>query len=214
MTPDDPVNEYALRHSSPEDDILTGLYRETYLQTVYPNMISGPMQGKLLEMISKMIKPARILEIGTFTGYSAICLARGLAKDGILHTIDINDETRDMAIRYFALAGLADRIITHTGDAVSVIPMIDESFDLVFIDADKEQYIKYYHTVFGKLRTGGYILADNVLWGGKVLHEVKYADKETRGIHEFNIFVSRDNRVEKLLIPVRDGLFLIRKLYG
>jgi predicted O-methyltransferase YrrM len=119
-----------------------------------------------------------------------------------------------MAIRYFGLAGLADRIIMHTGDAVSVIPMIDESFDLVFIDGDKEQYIQYYHAVFGKLKTGGYILADNVLWGGKVLHEVKYADKETRGIHEFNTFVSRDNRVEKLVIPIRDGLFLIRKLYG
>jgi caffeoyl-CoA O-methyltransferase len=214
MKPDDPVYEYALRHSSPEDDILTGLYRETYLQTVYPNMIAGPVQGKLLEMISKMLKPARILEIGTFTGYSGICLARGLAEGGILHTIDVNDETMDMAKRYFGLAGLADRIITHTGDALSVIPKIEESFDLVFIDADKEQYLQYYYAVFGKLKAGGYILADNVLWGGKVLHGAKSADKETRGIIEFNTFVSQDTRIEKLLIPLRDGLFLMRKLSG
>jgi predicted O-methyltransferase YrrM len=214
MAPDDPVYEYALGHSSSEDDILNGLYRETYLQTVYPNMISGPLQGKLLEMISKMIKPSRILEIGTFTGYSGICLARGLVEGGFLHTIDINDETMDMAIRYFQLAGLSDRIIIHTGDALHVITTIDESFDLVFIDADKEQYMQYYHAAFGKLKTGGYMLADNVLWGGKVLHGAKYSDKETRGIHEFNTFVSQDTRVEKVLLPLRDGLFLMRKLSG
>jgi predicted O-methyltransferase YrrM len=161
-----------------------------------------------------MIRPATILEIGTFTGYSGICLARGLAEGGVLHTIDINDENMEMARKYFSLAGLADRIIPHTGDARDIIPRIGDSFDLVFIDGDKEQYLSYYHAVFQKLNTGGFILADNVLWGGKVLHDAKYPDKETQGILEFNTFVTQDARVEKLLIPIRDGLFLLRKVSG
>lgn len=212
-SPDDPFIEYALQHSSPEDEILVRLSRETHLRTVYPRMLSGPLQGKLLEMISHMLKPARILEIGTFTGYSGICLARGLAAGGVLHTIDINDETSVIARKYFELAGL-NRIVMHTGDALEVVPGLDEVFDLIFIDGDKEQYLPYYHAVFDKLRTGGFILADNVLWSGKVLPGMKIGDKETRGILEFNIFVARDVRVEKILIPFRDGLFIIRKKTG
>jgi len=196
------------------DEVLHGLYRETYLQTVYPNMLSGPMQGKLLEMISHMIRPARILEIGTFTGYSAICLARGLAEGGVMHTIDINDETLELARKYFSLAGLSERIVIHTGDARDIVPALDETFDLVFIDGDKSQYLQYYQAVCGKLRTGGFLLADNVLWGGKVLHGSKFSDKEARGIQEFNTFVSTDPRMEGLLLPIRDGLFIIHKLSG
>jgi len=212
MHPDDLFIEYALQHSSPEDEILNKLSRETHLRTVYPRMLSGPLQGKLLEMISHMLKPARILEIGTFTGYSGICLARGLAEGGVLHTIDINDETTIIAHKYFNLAGLAGKIVLHTGDALEIIPALDEVFDLIFIDGDKEQYLPYYHTVFDKLRMGGFILADNVLWGGKVLPGKKISDKETRGILDFNIFVAGDIRVEKILVPFRDGLYMIRKV--
>jgi caffeoyl-CoA O-methyltransferase len=213
-SPDDQFIQYALQHSSPEDVILNSLSRETHLRTVYPRMLSGPLQGKLLEMISHMLKPVRILEIGTFTGYSGICLARGLADGGVLHTIDINDETSVTARKYFKLAGVAGKIVMHTGDALDILPGLDEVFDLIFIDGDKEQYLSYYHAVFDKLRTGGFILADNVLWGGKVLPGIKIGDKETRGILKFNIFVSGDNRVEKILIPFRDGLYLIRKMTG
>ena len=209
---DDSILAYALQHSSAEDEVLLSLSRETNLRTVYPNMLSGHLQGKLLEMISHLLKPARILEIGTFTGYSGICLARGLADNGILHTIDINDETTAIARKYFDLAGVTDKIRIHTGKALEIIPTLGDVFDLVFIDADKAQYINYYNAVFDKLRTGGFILADNVLWGGKVLESSKYNDRETRGILDFNKFISEDKRIEKLLIPLRDGMFLIRKL--
>lgn len=205
------ITDYALQHSSPEDDILIALSRETHLKTVYPRMLSGHMQGILLTMISRMLKPRRILEIGTFTGYSAICMGRGLAPDGVLHTIDVNDETTEIARKYIGLAGLADRVVFHTGNALDIIPTLDEVFDLIFLDADKVQYVAYYKAVFDKWARGGILLADNVLWGGKVLLPKKKGDRETRGIVEFNIFVSQDNRVEKLLIPLRDGLFLIRK---
>jgi caffeoyl-CoA O-methyltransferase len=163
-------------------------------------------------MISRLLAPRRILEIGTFTGYSAICMARGLAKGGLLHTIDINDETMVMAKKYIHLASLDDKIILHTGNAMEIIPGLREIFDLVFIDADKPQYVSYYNAVFDKLRIGGIILADNVFWGGKVLSENKYPDRETKGILDFNKFVSGDVRVEKVMIPLRDGLLMIRKI--
>jgi len=208
----DLLNDYAARHSTPEDAILLQLNRETNLSTVYPNMCSGSQQGKLLEMLSRMIIPARIMEIGTFTGYSAICMARGLAPGGLLHTMDLNDETSAIAAKYFKLAGMTDRIIFHLGDARSVIPKLHESFDLVFIDGDKKQYLDYYHLVMPTLKSGGFILADNVLWGGKILYPVKSHDKETQGIIDFNTFVSEDVRVEKLLLPLRDGLFMLQKI--
>ena len=207
----DLLKEYAATHSTPEDGILLQLNRETNLRTVYPNMCSGSQQGKLLEMLSRMIKPSRIMEIGTFTGYSAICLARGLAPGGLLHTMDTNDETSAIAEKYFRLAGMDDRIIFHLGDARSVIPELEDAFDLVFIDGDKKQYLDYYHLAMPKLKPGGFIIADNVLWGGKVVKVGKSHDKETQGIIDFNTFVSADTRVEKLLLPLRDGLFILQK---
>ena len=209
---DDAIFEYARQHSSPEDEVLAALNRETHLRTVYPNMLSGHLQGRFLEMISHLLAPRRILEIGTFTGYSAICMARGLAEGGLLHTIDINDETMVIARKYIHLASLDDKIILHTGNALDIISNLEEIFDLVFIDADKPQYISYYNAVFDKLRVGGVILADNVLWGGKVLNENKFPDRETKGILDFNTFVSEDARVEKVMIPLRDGLLMIRKV--
>lgn len=209
---DDAIYEYARQHTSPEDEVLAALNRETHLRTVYPNMLSGHLQGKFLEMVSHLLAPRRILEIGTFTGYSAICMARGLAQGGLLHTIDINDETMEIAKKYIHLASLGDKIILHTGNAMDIISNLREVFDLVFIDADKPQYISYYNAVFSKLRIGGIILADNVFWGGKVLNENKYPDRETKGILDFNIFVSGDVRVEKIMVPLRDGLFMIRKV--
>jgi len=214
MDLDNSTLEYAIRYTSPEDDILAGLNRETNLRTVYPQMLSGHMQGKLLEMISRMVKPERILEIGTFTGYSGICMARGLSEGGILHTIDRNDETTEIARKYFRMAGLSERVVFHAGNAMDVISTLNETFDLIFIDANKEQYVTYYNAVFNKWRTGGILLADNVLWGGKVLHSKINEDKETQGIVEFNNFILKDERVDKLLIPLRDGLFLIRKKAG
>lgn len=211
---DESIYEYAMKHSSPEDEILAALNRETHLRTVYPNMLSGPLQGQFLELISHLLAPARILEIGTFTGYSAICMARGLARDGLLHTIDINDETMVIARKYIKLAGLEDKIILHTGKALDIISGLREVFDMVFIDADKSQYISYYQAAFEKLRVGGLILADNVLWDGKVLKENKFPDRETRGILDFNKFVQDDQRVAKVMVPLRDGLLMIRKLTG
>jgi caffeoyl-CoA O-methyltransferase len=211
-TTDDALFEYARQYSSAEDDVLAALNRETHLRTVYPNMLSGQLQGRFLEMISKLMAPRRILEIGTFTGYSAICMARGLAEDGLLHTIDINDETMVIAKKYIHLAALDNKIILHMGNALDIIPELQEIYDLVFIDADKPRYVSYYKAVFDKLRVGGVILADNVFWGGKVLDENKFPDRETKGILDFNIFVSEDVRVEKVMIPLRDGLLMIRKV--
>jgi len=206
------IMAYALKHTSGEDEILSRLYRETNLKTVYPNMLSGQMQGKLLELFSYMIRPGRILEIGTFTGYSAICLAKGLTEDGLLHTIDINDELAEMALKYFKLAGMSEKIRLHTGDARVIIPKLDEQFDLSFIDGDKTQYLEYYELVIKKMKTGGFIIADNVLWNGKVLSGYKGSDKETTGIRNFNEAVTADSRVEKMLLPFRDGLYILRKI--
>jgi predicted O-methyltransferase YrrM len=211
-TTDDALFEYARQYSSAEDEVLAALNRETHLRTVYPNMLSGHLQGRFLEMISRLLAPRRILEIGTFTGYSAICMARGLTNDGLLHTIDINDETMEIAKKYIHLAGLDKKIILHTGNALDIITGLQEVYDLVFIDADKAGYISYYNAVFDNLRIGGVILADNVFWGGKVLEENKYPDRETKGILDFNTFVSEDEHVEKVMIPLRDGLLMIRKV--
>lgn len=205
------LNEYVLDFSTPEDEVLYRLNRETHLTTVYPRMLSGPLQGKFLEFISRMMKPDCILEIGTFTGYSAICLARGLSETGILHTVDINDEITETALKYFKQAGLENRIVLHNGDALDIIPQIEGDFDLVFIDGDKEQYITYYETVLPRLKKGGFILVDNVLWSGKVLPGNTDNDKETNCIREFNNFVKNDGRVEKLLLPFRDGIYLLFK---
>jgi caffeoyl-CoA O-methyltransferase len=209
FTMDEKLMDYVVSGSSPEDPLLSELYRETHCKVLYPRMISGHLQGKLLEFICRMIQPAAILEIGTYTGYSALCLARGLKPGGRLHTIEINDELKPLIEKYIRKAGLQDVIILHTGDARRIIPGLEEQFDLVFIDGDKEQYLEYYKAAFAKTRAGGYIIADNVLWGGKVLSPAK--DKETNGIIEFNEFVKKDPGTETLILPFRDGLMLIRK---
>jgi predicted O-methyltransferase YrrM len=206
------VMEYALQHTSAEDEVLSNLYRETNRKTVYPRMISGHLQGRLLEMISRMIRPLRILEVGTFTGYSAICLARGLADGGMLHTIDINDELAEIAMKYFRLAGLDQKITLHTGDAREIIPGLQGQFDMIFIDGDKEQYPEYYPLSMNQLKTGGFLVADNVLWGGKVLPVYQGRDRETAGIREFNRMVAADPCALKFLLPFRDGLYILQKL--
>ena len=205
------LDKYIREHSTPEDKVLEELYRQTHLYVVNPNMASGHIQGKFLEMLSFMIHPSRILEIGTYTGYSAICLARGLKSGGQLHTIEINDELNEMSTHYFALAGVADRVTLHTGRGQDVIPEMKFTFDLVFIDGDKREYCEYYDLVFEKVRKGGFIIADNVLWGGKIEGAEALKDPQTKGVVLFNEMVRQDPRVEKIVLPLRDGLMLIRK---
>ncbi|MGV3599404.1 MAG: O-methyltransferase [Bacteroidota bacterium] len=209
---DPKINQYAEDHTSPENSVLQALNRETYANVLMPRMLSGHIQGRILAMISKMLRPRRILEIGTYTGYSALCFAEGLTEDGVLHTIDINEELETMVRNYIGLAGLENKIKFHIGNALEIIPTLDETFDLVFLDADKENYAAYYDLVIDKLSTGGIIVADNVLWSGKVLDEKELAkDVETKALNEFNKKVLADPRVENVLMPVRDGLNVIRK---
>jgi len=204
------IEQYIEQHSSPEEAVLKELNRETYVKVQMPNMLSGHLQGQFLEMLSRMLQPKRILEIGTFTGYSGLCLAKGLAKDGLLYTIDINEELQPMVEQYIAKAGQTKNIKQLIGDARQIIPSLEEMFDLVFIDADKINYSTYYDLVFDKVRTGGYIVADNVLWSGKVLAEKK--DKDTLAIDNYNKKVAADTRVETFILPLRDGLNIARKL--
>ena len=210
----DPLFEYAEQHSTPEYPLLDRLNRETHLKQVYPRMLAGHMQGMLLRFISQMIKPQRILEIGTFTGYSAINLAMGLyslpREEGILHTIEVDPEQEEIIRKYLTEAGLEKKVILHIGDAMKIIPKLDETWDLVYIDADKPNYLNYYKLVFDRVRPGGFILADNAFWDGKVL-EPNTRSRDTKGIIEFNEFVLKDDRVENLLLPFRDGLMLVRK---
>ncbi len=204
------LDEYSKLHTSIEDPVLYQLYRETNLHVLRPNMLSGHLQGKLLKMISQMMRPNSILELGTFTGYSAICLAAGLRKNGRLTTIDGNEEISHIAVKYFEKAGLSDSINFIVGDAMEVLPKISDSFDLVFIDADKKNYLNYYKMIIDQVTEGGIILADNVLWSSKILDEEK--DRDTKALDEFNKFVQEDKRVENVLLPLRDGLMMIRKL--
>lgn len=212
MKEDKQIMDYIFQHTTPEDKLLQELYRETNLKVLYPRMVSGHLQGKFIEMLSYMIRPGKILEIGTYTGYSAICLARGLRKDGMLHTIEINDELKEMALKYVSAAGLQDRIMLHTGDAIDIIPDLEDEFDLVFIDGNKQQYLQYYRLALPKVRKGGYLFADNVLWDSKVIPPYKEHDKYTKGIVEFNDYVSQDDRVEQVIMPLRDGFTIIRKM--
>lgn len=206
------LEKYIVDFSTPEDPTLYELNRETNISILRPRMLSGHIQGLLLEMLSTMIRPQRILEIGTFTGYSALCLAKGLAEEGILHTIEVNDELEWIATKYFEKAGIQHKIKQHIGDACEIIPTLDETFDFVFLDGNKREYCRYYDLVFDKLRSGGYILADNILWDGKVVQEVDQRDGQTIGILEFNHRVKDDERVRQVILPLRDGLSLIRKL--
>lgn len=206
------INDYAERFTTPEDENLSKLNRETNMKVELPVMLSGHLQGAVLEMISRMISPKRILEIGTYTGYSAICMAKGLTEDGILHTIDVNEELYDMCNEYISKAGLTDKIKLHTGKAEDIIPKIEDVFDLVFIDADKVNYSKYYDQVFDKVKIGGYILADNVLYNGEVTEQETDMGKNAKAIHAYNNKIKEDSRVEQVLLPVRDGIMIARKV--
>ena len=206
----DNINQYLEDFSTPENEVLIQLARETHLKVQMPQMLSGNIQGKFLEMISRMIQPKRVLEIGTYTGYSGICFAQGLAPDGLLYTIDINDELSPMVNKYIALAGKENCVIPFVGNALEIIPKLNETFDLVFIDADKQNYSNYFDLVIDKVRSGGYIVADNVLWSGKVA-EANH-DKDTAALHAYNLKVLNDKRVESYILPLRDGLNIARKL--
>jgi caffeoyl-CoA O-methyltransferase len=206
------LDQYILNHTSPEDDYLNELDRETHLKVLRSRMLSGHLQGQILSMISCMIKPKHILEIGTFTGYSALCLAKGLAQDGQLHTIEIDDELELIAKKYFGKSGMGNKIVQYIGDARLIIPELKQSFDLVFIDADKREYCEYYDLVFPYVRVGGFILADNILWNGKVIDPDAIEEEQTRGILDFNKLVQEDSRVENVILTVRDGIMLIRKI--
>lgn len=208
---DEKIEQYALDHSEPESDVLKKLNRETHAKVMQPRMLSGHMQGAFLSMLSKMIQPTAILEIGTYTGYSAICLAKGLVADGKLHTIDVNEELDKMVRSFIKEAELESKVECHIGDAMKIIPTLNMQFDIVFIDADKKNYSNYYDLIFDKVKTGGYIIADNVLWSGKVVDLEKNKDADTLLIDAFNKKVHTDNRVEHLLLPLRDGLMIVRK---
>lgn len=204
------LEKYIRDHTTSEDPLLEELYRQTHIRFVNPNMVSGHLQGGLLEMISKMIRPQFILEIGTFTGYSAICLAKGLEPGGCLITIELNDELTQFARSFFERAGLSSSIEQLTGNALEIIPRLEKVFDLVFIDADKREYTGYYKAITGKVKPGGFIIADNVLWGGDVL-DTNTKDPQARGIIEFNEMICKEPDIENIILPVRDGLTIIRK---
>lgn len=211
MNTQNELDIYILNHIDKEDEILKALDRETNLKVLGARMISGHLQGQVLSMLSNMIQPKTILEIGTFTGYSAICLAKGLQKNGKLITIEIDDELETLASKYFKKSGYSDHIEQRIGRALDIIPTLDQSFDLVFIDADKREYIEYFELVFDKVPSGGYIIADNTLWNGKVLQTPDKNDEQTKGILDFNTFIKNNKKVEKIILPLRDGMTVIRK---
>lgn len=206
------LEQYLLSHIDEEDPLLAKLFRQTQLIMVNGRMCSSHLQGSLLTLISKLVRPTRILEIGTYTGYSALCLVKGLTDHGVLHTIEINDELEHLATSIFEEARMNDRIIQHIGDADDIIPQLNEKFDLVFIDADKRKYLSDYNHVFPKVNMGGIIIADNTLWAGKVVQKIDRNDDQTIGIMQFNDFVRNDSRVETFMIPIRDGMTVLRKI--
>jgi caffeoyl-CoA O-methyltransferase len=206
------IEAYSVAHTTSETEVLNDLNRQTNIQILQPRMLSGHLQGRVLSMLSHMIQPTHILEIGTYTGYSAICLAEGLKEDGKLVTIDINAELEDFALSYFEKANVLDKIDFRIGNAIDIIPTLKEKFDLVFIDADKTNYSNYFDLVIDKLPKGAYIITDNVLWSGKVVQEVEERDMETKAILEYNQKIHNDPRVENILFPIRDGLMIARKL--
>jgi len=206
------LEKFIFDHSTPEDPVLEDLYRQTHLRFVNPNMVSGHLQGRFLEIISKMINPSKILEIGTFTGYSAICLSKGLKPDGLLITVETNDELADFAHSYFKKAGADSKIKSIIGRIQDIAENLSEEFDLVYIDGDKREYVEYYNLIIEKVRPGGFIIADNVLWGGKVLDK-NSNDPQTKGIIEFNEMIRNQKNIENFILPVRDGIMIIRKLF-
>lgn len=204
------LQQYVTEHSSAVSPLLSQIDRETHLEVLQPRMLSGHFQGRVLSMLAQLLKPTAILEIGTYTGYSALCLAEGLSPDGKLITIDVNEELAPRVRSYFEASAYAQQIDYRIGNAAQLIPTLPYTFDLIFIDADKQQYPLYYEQALEKLKPGGFILIDNVLWSGKVL-DTQHQDKDSVLLRELNLKISQDARVEKVLLPIRDGLYLIRK---
>jgi caffeoyl-CoA O-methyltransferase len=207
----DAIEEYILQHIDPEDELLSALFRETHLTQINPRMASGHIQGRMLTMLCRMLKPKRILELGTFTGYSALCMAEALPDDGELHTVEVDDEMEPFITKYFSRSPYGEKITLHIGDAQQVIPTLTGLFDLVFMDADKRQYVEDYEAVLPLVPAGGFIFADNTLWSGKVLYEPASGDKQTAGIRRFNDYIAADARVEKVILPIRDGMTILMK---
>ncbi len=207
----DLLEEYILSHIDEEDSLLKELYRDAHVNLLRPRMLSGHLQGKILKMFCRMMQPKYILELGTYTAYATMCLADGASEDAEIHTIEVNDELEDFIRKYLHRTKLKKKIHLHIGDAEQIIPTLSCEFDMVFIDANKRDYIAYYNMVFPKVRQGGLIIADNTLWSGKVLETPHYTDKQTIGIQQFNDMIANDKRVEKVILPIRDGLTMIWK---
>ncbi|MFD2823027.1 class I SAM-dependent methyltransferase [Lacinutrix iliipiscaria] len=205
------LDDYIVNHSQDEPELLQQLTRETYQKILQPIMLSGPYQGRVLSMISKLIRPKTILELGTFTGYATLCLAEGLDASGEIHTIDVNEELLDFQRKYFDQSEFGQHIHQHLGNALNIIPTLEASFDLVFIDADKPNYVNYFHLIIDKLNPGGIIISDNVLWHGKVVEPLKDKDLSTKTLLEYNTLLKEDDRIETVLLPIRDGLTISRK---
>ena len=205
------IEDYILSHSDEEGALLSALNRDANVNLLRPRMLSGHLQGRILKMFCRMLRPKRILEIGTYTGYATLCMAEGLPADGFIHTLEINDEMEDFIRKYVDQSPYKEKIQVHFGDGMNIIPTLDEVFDLVFIDADKRLYADYYDLIFPKVRPGGLILADNTLWDGKVMETPHHTDKQTLGILHFNDKIKADDRVEKVILPLRDGLTMIWK---
>jgi len=207
------LDDYVVSHSENEPELLQELNRETYQKILQPRMLSGQYQGRILSMFSKLVNPKNILEIGTYTGYSALCLAEGMQSNGVLHTIDVNEELVDFQRKYFDKSGYGKQIHQYLGNALEIIPKLDTTFDLVFIDADKENYSNYFNVIIDKLNTGGIIISDNVLWSGKVLETTfKKDDTSTPALIEYNALLKKDKRIETVVLPIRDGLTISRKI--
>ena len=205
------IDDYVCYHSDDESDILKSLNRETHVKVINPRMLSGHYQGRVLSMFSKMIQPKRILELGTYTGYSALCLAEGLAEDGLVITVDVNPELEEMVDRYIQQSPFKGKIQQIIGDGMDIVPKLEEQFDIVVIDADKRNYAAYYDLVFDKVRNGGYIISDNVLWSCKVTQDYEKSDLDTKILKDYNLKIQNDVRVENILLPIRDGLMVARK---
>jgi predicted O-methyltransferase YrrM len=205
------LDDYILSHIDPEGEYLHALWRDTQLKLSYGQMASGHLQGRLLKMLVEMIRPHRVIELGTFSGYSALSMAEGLPEGAELHTIEVYDENEDFLRRWIGGSPWADRIHLHIGDALDIIPTLGDRWDLAFVDADKREYVKYYEMLLPRMNPGGFILADNTLWYGRITEEARASDLQTRGLQEFNDLVANDPRVEKVILPLRDGLSIIRK---
>lgn len=208
---DEAIESYILSRIDEESELLKQLNRDAHVNLLKPRMLSGHLQGRMLKMFCRMMNPKYILEIGTYTAYATLCLAEGVDDDAEIHTIEVNDELEDFILKHLHKSKLKDKIHLHIGDAMEIIPQIDRTFDLVFIDANKRHYIEYYNLIFDKVRPGGLIIADNTLWDGHVLETPKASDKQTIGIQQFNDMIAKDDRAEKVILPIRDGLTLIWK---